>query len=519
MVLIPPRADLRGPAGPAARQPDHCPTARVIEDFFPGVLRSAGLAVRVRGEVAAGLTGADGILLDAGAAHDAARRLDDLADRAFERLVEAEGAAACFHGGKDAVPDAEGFRTPHRERIARWLRDVLEGVLDRRGLPVCSRRSDFQPPDGDVRSWPVWAVGAPALCHLWHLQAAQHLRHQLRGAGYGPARPRLTTVPRLSVVGTDVVSYHRLRSAGHLPQAVFVPRPGRRFVRIDLGDALLAGLETTLGTTPSWGSGSRDAWLAAQIREVAPVTPAQAGWLAALTATGLGAAAVAVIGAWLSGWELSTGRVRALQHRLFELWPGLADHLADHAPTQVATMWGVSVDELAALVGFSPDMPAREHGYVRQLEGSGVWKRLCSVPSIEQAGFVQSLCGKGGASRRRHTPQVPDPAELESISCLLSDPHEARLARTGRRSYCRGWVPVRSLFLELADDLFTEVLFGLLEAGLPVAAAVPHEILLEVQESQVDEAITRAERVALESSTAALGRDVLRPRTVDLGRW
>jgi hypothetical protein len=473
----------------------------------------------VRGEVAAGLTGADGLLPDADAARDASRWLGDFADRAFERLVETEGAAACFRGGKNAAPDAEGFRTPHRERIARWLQEVLEGVLDRRGLPVCSRRSDFQPPDGDVRSWPVWAVGAPALRHLWHLQASQHLRHQLRRAGSGPVRPRLMTVPRLSVVGEDVISYHRLRSAGQLPQTVFVPRPGHRYVRIGLGDAPLAGLETALGTAPSWGSESRDAWLAARVREVASVTPAQAGWLTALTATGLGAAAVADIGAWLSGRELPTGRVRALQRRLFELWPGLADHLADHAATQLAKMWGISEDELTALVGFSPDMAAREHGFVRQLQASGFWEALSGVPSTGRVEFVRSLRGKGLTARRRHTPQLPDPAELESITNQHADPHEARPARTGRRPSCRGWVPARSLFLELADDLLTEVLFGVLEAGLPVAVAVPYEILLEVRESQVDEAITRAERVARESATAVLGRDVLRPRLEDLGRW
>src|SRR5438477_3572314 len=59
-----------------------------------------------------------------------------IADERFAELVRHPDAPGMFKGGKDAQPDARGFRPTYPDRLRAWLASQLGVVTDRLGMPI-----------------------------------------------------------------------------------------------------------------------------------------------------------------------------------------------------------------------------------------------------------------------------------------------------------------------------------------------------------------------------------------------
>jgi hypothetical protein len=147
--------------------------------------------------------------------------------------------------------------------------------------------------------------GAGPLIRLCDLQAAEYLRNQLARAPGGVVRPTYAAYPLLAALRPDLLAYRRFQSAGRASPA-FVPRDGRRFVRVAVGDLPVRVLAATLERARPRGrlSGAlgpevrAGEVLAPALRSSAHLSPAQAEWVAALTAVGLGVEAATTLAGW-----------------------------------------------------------------------------------------------------------------------------------------------------------------------------------------------------------------------------
>jgi hypothetical protein len=483
-----------------------------------------GLSVRVRARVAAGLAGAGGLRPDPSTIAEIRAAFWRAADAAFERLIAHSDAVELFKRGKQARPDRKGFRAVNTSRLRDWLREVLDSVLDRWGLPVPLPRADGKDPDCQLRNWPLWALGDRRLTALRDLQESEYLQHQFRPAD--SVSPVYSSVPRLSATGPDLFAYRRLRDRVGA-NAAFVPRAGCRFIRFSLARLPLAALAATLraGEPQGGRTASHQTDSTGSTQPVEPVASADSPLrfseeLRVLAATGLGVEGVAALSEWRIPACPRTAEIRADYTGLQSRDPDLARYTADRSADQVASSFGTTAQVLQTLVEFDPQTAERGEGFLRQFHRSPRARQLLTMMRDRRDDYLEHW--------KSNTPSpVPAPVatsfEIGAVRRMLGSLGHALRERvvtpTGRVYLDRDWVPARAAFLESAEDAFTEAVFAVLDAGHSVVALGPFEFVTEVPEATADDSREGVARLASQTAGRALGVGTVSLASESLVHW